>query len=427
MLLALQIVTSYRYSLFPSVPPIDNALRIRWEIGLLAALAFVIPLFEASKNILWFGYLALWLFNRIRDKDFGGTWNRWDTLFLIVIVSPFIGSLFAGIRANEWGGARDVARYGLLGWALSRTRYDEPAWRRIAVMAVAGVLAGLLLAWWALYAGKKVELELHSVGHVNHSAAYLVITLGVVLAMLFGRWRESKSGEKLSKVLVIGVLGAAIVYTASRIAVGVAALLLFGSAALFIRRSCKPLLVVLLIFAVGAVIAKFEPPQVIQKHWRDVTQHNFLAYRDLIWERAWVAWREFPVFGVGADNFSQIDSNRYKTWHEHQGRRYEPARDFGTSHAHSLYFNTLAERGLLGLLALGLLLTGWGCSLWRRRPRDDVVLQGTVWLASLGGWVTIMVIGLFNTILQTENALFAMLLLGAWLGVSDKPKSQSTT
>src|SRR6185436_16087066 len=91
----------------------------------LCAFAFVLPQFEAPKNVLWLVYGALWIVNRWRAGDFGGPWKGWDTLIAVWIASGYMSAKYAGLHNAEWASAADVLRYGSVLWLLSRSRYSE--------------------------------------------------------------------------------------------------------------------------------------------------------------------------------------------------------------------------------------------------------------------------------------------------------------
>jgi O-antigen ligase len=104
-------------------------------------------------------------------------------------------------------------------------------------------------------------------------------------------------------------------------------------------------------------------------------------------------------------------------WLDKSGRLFQPDDLFFSTHAHGLYSNTLAERGLVGTLPLLAFLAGIGLALLRSRPpRETSPLQQTLWGAALGAWVITAVGGIFNTTLHHEHALLTMILLGIWLG-----------
>ena len=108
----------------------------RAEIGLLVALCFFLPLYEAPKNLLWLLYALAWSVNRVRARHAGGPWDTWDTLIAAWIASAFAVAPFAALHGNEWGGALDVLKYGAVLWMAKRSRLTE--------REVSGVLAALV-------------------------------------------------------------------------------------------------------------------------------------------------------------------------------------------------------------------------------------------------------------------------------------------
>ena len=123
------------------------------------------------------------------------------------------------------------------------------------------------------------------------------------------------------------------------------------------------------------------------------------------------------MFGVGMDNFSRITLDRVRTWRVEAGKPFDPAQHWKSfSHAHSLWFNTLAERGVFGLSALVAILAAWIFSLLRHRPRvHDDDLTWALWGGALSAWVISVGTGFVNTSLHHEHAILSVTLLGLWL------------
>ncbi|HUQ25993.1 MAG TPA: hypothetical protein VM140_10000, partial [Burkholderiales bacterium] len=156
----------------------------RLEIGALVALCFFLPLYEAPKSIFCVLYLVVWIVNRVRQRDFGGRWDAWDSVIAAWIASAFVVAPFAGIPGgDEWRGALDVLRYGSVLWLTKRSRYEEREIRWLLGALVASVLLGAALGFWSWMSNEEIRsLQLNSVGHVNHTAIYLAIMLGLCVA-----------------------------------------------------------------------------------------------------------------------------------------------------------------------------------------------------------------------------------------------------
>ncbi len=160
----------------------------RAELAFLVVIAVALPLFEAPKNIFWFLYLFAWIGHRTQTPGtLGGPWRAWDTLIAVVLAGAGLSAILAGLQGGEWVGARDVVRYGLILWAISRTDYDAREWRWLFIALLAGTLAAALDGALRLNYRKDPELGLWSVGHPNQSAIYLTIMFGGAMS-----WRSSR-------------------------------------------------------------------------------------------------------------------------------------------------------------------------------------------------------------------------------------------
>ena len=400
--------------------------RFPVEFALLLALAFFLPLREAPKNIIWLAYVVTWFVNRVfaarGERDFGGPWDRWDSLLLAWLATGYLAALFAGIPTpehNEWGGVNDLVRNLLLAWCVRRAGYTRAQALAVFGMLVASAALGTVEALWNWkVAGIKRKLELVSVGHVNHSAIYLVICLGLGLGALPAIWRAVPRWGAVLLALALALVGVGAFIADSRAAAGVALLLtvLIGAAlARGLSLGSRAWLLAGVVLLTGLTVGGVSG---LTRHF-EMAPGNTLTERDLIWNRALVAVRAHPWFGVGMDNFSRITDARLKNWLAAEGRVYEPSAYTGAPHAHSLYVNTLTERGAVGLGVLLLVLGVWGHALWRHRPRGGNYATDAAgmacWCAAFSGWLVTVAIGFVNTTLHHEHAMLALLTLTLWL------------
>src|SRR5256885_25712 len=133
---------------------------------------------------------------------------------------------------------------------------------------------------------------------------------------------------------------------------------------LWLKRSARPIMwIVVAIFAFGAVVAGFDTDMRRKQEFANESAYPLLNVRHPIWRQALATWRAYPAFGIGADNFDRVSADQIRQWQDARGERYEPTTFVATTHAHNLYLNTLAERGLFGLALLVLLFGAWGWSL----------------------------------------------------------------
>jgi O-antigen ligase len=391
------------------------------EISLLLGLAFFFPLYEAPKNILGVLYFGFWAVNRWRAGGWGGPWGRWDSVIAASILLAALGTPFAGIKAGEWYGLRDVVRTLLFLWCLMRAGYSREQWMAVFATLLAGTVLATLIGGWNFVGSSKEGLELHSVGHSNHTATYLCTLIGIASALLSAFWSSWSAGRRFLLAAVIAGLSTAVVATGSRAAVLCLPLLAVICVLPHLRRSLKPLLSVAGALALGVVLLVVVDPWVLRKHTRNVESQNVLAYRDLLWERAVTAWRAYPVFGIGMDNFPRITTEKYRGWTQEQGRTWDPKRDYDGAHAHSLYFDVLSERGLVGAMALLAFFLAWAASLLRSLPRTPGGHEALAWGAAAMALSATLFIGLVNSTFHNEQAAVAMICLAAWLSWQRRP------
>lgn len=402
----------------PATSASTDALR-RAEFWILAALLFVLPLFEAPKNILWVLYVLVWLANRARSRDFGGGWDVWDTLIAAWIASAVLSAVFAGLHHKEWKGALDLLRYGSVLWLLKRSRFEE---RELAILFGAlalGAVGALAHGYWRLEITRKRELlELKSVGHVNHSAIYLAILLGAAVSVVAAYWRRLGPSGRAGAAMLLALFAVSLFVMKSRTAIGVALVLVVLLGVAWWARSRKIAVITLLAVAAVVTVALVGRVDVVRKHDDRVAEGNVFAYRAQIWNTARTAWQRFPLFGVGMANYSALEPEAVRQWRVEAGKPFDQ-KDFivKSGHAHSLYYNTLAERGTVGFAALAAVLLAWAWRLLRRYPgRSGDDRTWALWGGALSAWFVTVVAGIGNTSLHSEHALLAVILLGLWLG-----------
>jgi O-antigen ligase len=408
--------------------PIESGWR-RWlvpsEFTFLLLFAFFLPFREAPKTIFWALYIVTWLINRVPSRNFGGPWKLWDTVALAPLASGVLAAAFAGIRTptgREWLALNDPFMQAALLLCLWRGRYGVAQWKALfGMLLFSCVISELEGLWLWKVVGSNESLQLKSVGHVNHSAIYLAIMSGVAFTWLLSSLQCHTLRKWAISLGTFAVLFAGVILSDSRAAVGTAVVLI-GILCLmaFLRlQISKGWLAMLFISVAAATIVLGQGT--IQKHMIYARINNQLSYRDKICNRGFTAWRANPIFGVGIGNFGEISDAKISEWLKPRGETFDHEKYFiPFNHAHNLFINTLAERGILGLFAIVLFLGYW---IWRlaksftgpNRSTDKFFFCGS----SFSSWFTTAVVGLGNTTLHHEHALLCVVLLGGWLSLQN--------
>jgi O-antigen ligase len=176
--------------------------------------------------------------------------------------------------------------------------------------------------------------------------------------------------------------------------------------------ACKGALVALL----GIAIVFAAESSVLYKTIDRTEKGLVFSFRDKIWSNALVEWRRFPWFGVGMGNFGRVNFEQLQEWNTTQNWSVRASAEGMNSHAHSLYMTALAERGLIGLGVLMVVLFASGYALLRGVPRaEDPPCDWVLFGGALAGWLITVTVGLVNTTLHHEHGILSVLLFGLWL------------
>lgn len=401
-----------------SKKPLNEDVLSSIEILFLTLMIVSLPSLEAPKNI----FLVLFVFTATIRQLFTKTlhtWNYWDWIFSSFIGCALLSTMFAGFSTGkEWGGFRMLLTYTCTGWLVYRARYSERQVSRSAWIIIISTIPPLV---WGLiqylFLHTKPDLQLHSVGHVNHSAIYLSIIYGAALSSLITYWDQASRKLKLTLFTLTLCLFLGIVIGHSRAATGVAvittiALIIYISSSRMRRKF-------LIVASILLTIPFFIDTTVIQKQLTNQANHDTLSGRDMLWNSCIEISRMYPIAGIGMNNWKSISLEDIKVAIENRGESYNPnSYILFPGHAHSVYFQTLVERGLIGLTSLLVLMFVWARELVKEYKNIQISsTKRFLWGASLSAWLTTFIIGCFNSTFHHENGILAALFLSLFLSV----------
>jgi len=387
------------------------------ELTFLSLFLAFLPSLEAPKNIFLAGYLITALY---RQSQLPPTkWSIWDWVFLSLIASSFLSSLFPFMAGgSEWKGFRGMLLWITFGWTLFRTDYNEKEKKYLFIFAILMTMPPLI---WGLTESlvlhTKEALQLHSVGHVNHSAIYLCMITGASLAFLFSQFQILKKKYVFILTLLSIFLLSGVVISQSRGAFGVVFLLTFAIILLSkVSFKIKTLCVASLsIFLITIVFIK--PLPVIEKQIHNQNNNDTLAQRDKVWRVAFEVARLNPILGIGGGNWKQINVDQLKSSVESRGEKFV-TEDFALQwgHPHNIYLSNLVDRGILGFIIFLNFMLIWLITLIKSYKKFNQDSKAMLFImGSFSAWTTIFGIGFVNTTFHHENALLALFFLGLHL------------
>ena len=388
------------------------------ELAFLSLMLLSLPSLEAPKNIFLILFLVASLYRQYVKKT-QDPWHLWDWIFLSYIASAFLSAAFAGIpNGAEWGGFNSFLIWTGFAWLLSRTQYESKEITWIIWVTILGTLPPLawgLIEYMVIHT--KDTLQLHSVGHVNHSAIYLGIILGAALSVTLSIWRDTGLIKRLGLILLPIIFFVGIIIGQSRGVFGISLIRL----SLIILLIPNPKKIKVIAFALFAIILALMPVMnaaIIQKQITNQNTDYTLSDRDRVWNVSIEAAHFYPIFGVGNGNWKRITLEDLKKSRVERNVPFDEknyAIQYG--HSHSLYLTSLVERGIIGFIILIAFMGSWLVTLIKSYRKLKISAQGSyIWGASLSAWIVTCGVGLVNSTFHHEHAILALLFLGLHLG-----------
>ena len=389
-----------------------------------------LPSLEAPKNIFLVGYLITRVISEVIQLIQGiKQWKSWDFLFLTIIFTALLSTVFAGFSGlEEWKGYKVFLTAILTGWFLSRAHYSNNQYRIIFLLTVLAIIPPLL---WGLYEyliiHSKKSLEIHSVGHVNHSAIYLTMVFGATLGWFISRFNFRKKNEATQlKTILIGIMSftlfIALIIGQSRGAFGVAVIL--GLCLLFsLTKDMKVSAIVIVTMLLVIISSMLLESGIVQKQINNQKSDNVLSDRDRVWNVSIEASRFSPLLGLGLSNWHFIKLSQIQKSIEARRETFNPDNYLFPGHSHSLYFSALVERGIVGLIVTLFFMFYWLYDLIKTfKWSKKTITSSMLWAGTFSAWLATFGIGLVNTTFHHEHGILACLFLGLYISYKNELK-----
>ncbi|KAF0182396.1 MAG: O-antigen polymerase [Nitrospirae bacterium] len=368
----------------------QRVIQIEWYALLISVFSF--PLFESPKTIFLLLSATAFIVRHAGERDLSRVLLRFDPRlgFLALAVSAALSAFFAMKPGLAIKGCFDPLMMFFLFSIVATDFSDEKSIVVIAWSVIAGTTAASAWGLAEVALQKRPLLELHSVGHANHSSIYLVLSIWVILCLFVAR--RAFAGRAVMSISLACIISA-LILTQSRatylaLVLSIAGIFMFSG--IHKRGIAAAATVVSIAIAALWSYAYFAKPAALQKG----ISFASIMMRFEHWQMAWQLFLHHPVVGIGAKSL----------------RLYEPGM-YGfvmtekLSHAHNLFLNTLVHFGIVGFgalcwlffLALRYILGQSGYSIMRP--------------AACAGLIIVVVNGMLNTTLHSEHGLLFALIL----------------
>ena len=361
------VVIVTHFTIFPFVAGKIIFFRVMVELALLFYLLHVIATEHSSVECSG-GNLLTRLLRSLRSLAMTNKIVLAVTIFVVIFSA--VGFLGVDPANSFWSnyvrgeGVFQMWHYYAFFILLILLFRDEKDWRRLLIFfLVAGGLSLLLgiVPWLRAY---HLDTRFKgAIGNPAFTATYLLFCLFFSLHLLRSlapvSWRDRSPGTtalvlsiiiSLSFLFLTGTRGALL----GLIVGGAAAVLIIGlrKGLKFLKFKSLAKAIIPLIFGVCALgfLFYFQPFRIFQISPKEDTAQT----RFWIWQSALKGWREKPLLGWGAENFPEVFDKYYDQRHGSA----DEGKEVWIDRAHSIFFDYLAETGILGLLAyLGIWVT----------------------------------------------------------------------
>jgi hypothetical protein len=375
---------------------------------LLAAMLVFLPGVEALKNIFAFLFVLSWVLISKKNNNWGGKWQTIDSIFLLWILADIFVSINAVITHQLPGSNfRDVIRFVLVAWVISRIYFPKD---KIFMLALTAVFATLVTLAYSYISTGGILKELHSVGHINHTAIFLLIAYSISLSLLLFNFKNLNNFYKIFLLVSTLVLFSATVDTSSRAAFGLLIIVTIIDFLYLIVISRK-LTILFIFFGLTSLVSIFfiqNPPNALV---RILSKDHILedSTRDKIRNFSYYAFKKNPLLGIGFGNYGKIKIEDIKS---------EVIKDIGvfdnklylpSSHAHNVYHTYLVSGGVL---IFSIFLWFWFYIVWIIIQLISAKKNQWVVVSSISVLLINLIIGWVNTTLHHEHAILSMFILG---------------
>jgi len=375
----------------------------------LALMLIMLPSFEAPKNLLAVLFIISWVFVSKREKDWGGKWKTIDTIFLLwILIDIAVGINAVVTHAQPASGSKDIIKFILVGWAISRSRFSMRQIINLCVIAI--IFSVMPLAYSYLNCSGGTCVELNSVGHVNHTAIYLLIIYIMSLSLLVFNFKNIGNFLRTILILTSIVLFYVVIDTHSRAASGFIVIITLMAMlySIYYYRNWCSLIISILLISLASIILAYDPPAVVSKF---INGSNLTgdSPRQKIRNFAYYVFKIDPILGTEIGNFPNFGLEDVKALVIQDKGEYDKSQFMPFAHPHNIYLVYLTGGGILLFSIFSWFWLHIMQIIYRVSKESN-----EKWLVfgSLSVVMVVLGIGWVNTTLAHEHALIAMFIMG---------------
>jgi O-antigen ligase len=380
---------------------------------MLVLLAFTLPLTEGLKNLALISFILIGLYSTYK-KEIVIQFDLLNKLAISIPLTIIIGAYFTIDSINSIKHMSSILTMSILFIYIRELQLSQ---KRINILLVSLFIGFLITLAWGyndfIYNGKNF-LELHSVGHVNHSSIYMLLIFIISFVYLSLNFKELTISLKifisiviLASLISIFVSGSrATMYTSIGILVLYAIYSGYKLQNKYIIFGIVTLLICIYLLFIGDVNTRMS--QKFAQGFEDSARINLIY-------SSYYTWINNNIFfGIGLGNGALIDLHDY----------YPQSIYTILTHSHNTFLTYLVERGLVGLMAyISFIFVLFYILVQKLRQNNNSFIL----ICAILLWIMNFIISFANTTFHHENAILMLIIWAIAVGSLRKNNAISNT
>ena len=368
----------------------------------LVIVLFTLPVTEGLKQISLTLFVLAGIYICVKEKK----QFKFDVInisLFIFVLATFISCFINGVSPSR---ALDPLRCMLFFFVVRSVGLEKINFKFLFFALFAGLITAFIPACVKKFTSNDpmALFELKSIGHVNHSAIFMLL---IFCTALISAAELKKIYEKYIAIAVAGICVFGIMIAGSRATMYLLPVIVFIILIYQIsnkQTNIKKSLGLIILFSAIAIFYTYISANITQ----DIRIYNQLTKgvtgsetRYPIFASAFYTWLENPFFGIGSGQFKIIDITKY----------FPGNFEVNVSHAHNTFLTFLTEKGIIALLAYLVFQLSLFVKFIKNFRQNSIVFLALLMLVFQN------VISLANTTFHHEHALLMLLFWALALGV----------
>jgi len=360
----------------------------------LVIVLFTLPVTEGLKQISLTLFVLAGIYICVKEKK-QFKFDAINISLFIFVLATFISCLVNGVSVSR---ALDPLRCMLFFLVVRSVGVEKINFKFLFFALFAGFIAAFIPACVKKFTSSDPTalFELKSIGHVNHSAIFMLLVFCVAL---ISAAELKKIYEKYIAIVVAVICVFGIMIAGSRATMYLLPIIIFSILLYQILKGqtgLKSAFSLIILFSVIAIFYTYISANITQdeRFYSQLTKGvTGSETRYPIFASAFYTWLENPLFGIGSAQFKIIDITKY----------FPGNIEVHVSHAHNTFLTFLTEKGIIALLAYLVFQLSLFIKFIKNFRQNNIVFLALLMLVFQN------VISLVNTTFHHENALLMLL------------------